>query len=106
MIAVAFNIITNLILIPPYGYQAAALTTIASEAVLLCRSRCCCAARWETIPWLGMVWRPVVAAAAMFVALALRLGRPADPGADRLRAGLRRWCCWCCDRSAPTNGRG
>ena len=33
-VAVLFNIVSNLLLIPQYGYRAAALTTIASEAVL------------------------------------------------------------------------
>jgi len=35
VLGVGFKLIANLILIPQYGYRAAALTTIASEAVLL-----------------------------------------------------------------------
>jgi len=71
VIAVAFNIITNLILIPPYGYRAAALTTIASEAVLFVPFALLLRGALGPIPWLHMVWRPGVAAAAMFAALAL-----------------------------------
>jgi O-antigen/teichoic acid export membrane protein len=71
VIAVGFNIISNLILIPPYGYRAAALTTIASEAVLFVPFALLLREALGSIPWVGIVWRPVVAAVAMFVALAL-----------------------------------
>ena len=69
--AVAFNIISNLILIPPFGYRAAALTTIASEAVLLIPFARLLHGALGTLPWWEMIWRPMVAAAVMFAALAV-----------------------------------
>ncbi|MFN8447151.1 MAG: flippase [Anaerolineae bacterium] len=74
VIAVSFNIISNLILIPPYGYQAAALTTIASEAVLFVPFALLLRSALGSIPWVSMVWRPVIAAVVMFGALALGWG--------------------------------
>jgi O-antigen/teichoic acid export membrane protein len=71
VIAVAFNIITNLILIPPYGYRAAALTTIASEAVLFAPFALLLRGALGSIPWFSIIWRPVLAAAVMFAALAV-----------------------------------
>ncbi len=71
VIAVTFNIVANLLLIPSYGYQAAALITIASEAVLLVPFARLLREPFGALPWLGMVWRPLVAAAVMFGVLAL-----------------------------------
>lgn len=66
IVAVLFNIITNIIFIPIYGFQAAAITTIFSELVLLIPFL------WlmnrgveQPISWLDLVWRPVVATIAM-----------------------------------------
>ena len=67
IIGVSFNIISNLILIPQYGYRAAALTTIASEAALLIPFALLLSSALGKIDWLGLVWRPAAAAAAMFV---------------------------------------
>ncbi len=71
VIAVTFNIVTNVVLIPLYGYRAAALTTIASEAVLLIPFARLLHGALGTLPWWGMIWRPIVAAAVMFAALAV-----------------------------------
>jgi O-antigen/teichoic acid export membrane protein len=64
-LALAFNIVANLVFIPRYGYQAAAATTIASEIFeglcfywYLRRSL-------GPVPWMGMLWRLGVSAAAM-----------------------------------------
>ena len=69
MIAVAFNIIANLLFIPQYGYQAAALITILSEAVLLVPFARLLHEAMGSLPWVGMVWRPIVAAVAMLLVL-------------------------------------
>ncbi len=66
VIAVSFNIITNLIFIPRYGYQAAAITTILSEMVLLTPFAVMMQSALGRLAWLDMVWRPVVAGAVMF----------------------------------------
>lgn len=71
VIAVSFNIITNLIFIPQYGYRAAALTTIASELLLLLPFVWLLRGALGPLPWLTIVSRPVGAAAAMFAVLAL-----------------------------------
>ncbi len=69
VIAVAFNIIANLIFIPPYGYQAAAIITILSEAVLLVPFARLLHEAMGSLPWVGMIWRPIVAAGAMLLVL-------------------------------------
>ncbi len=65
VIGVAFNLTTNLIFIPLYGYRAAAITTIFSEwsllipFYLLVRKNLC------HVPWVDVAWRPVIASAIM-----------------------------------------
>lgn len=71
IIAVTFNVVTNLIFIPQYGYQAAALTTIASELMLLLPFGWLMQRAMGRIDWLGILWRPVMAAAVMFGILLL-----------------------------------
>jgi O-antigen/teichoic acid export membrane protein len=73
IVAVLFNIITNLIFIPLYSFQAAAITTIFSELVLLIPFF------WlmnrgigQRVNWFGIIWRPIIATLAMgLVAFAL-----------------------------------
>lgn len=72
--AVGFNIISNLILIPPYGYRAAAVTTILSELALLIPFALLLRSEIGAINWLSMVGKPVLAAAVMFGVLALGWG--------------------------------
>ena len=71
LIATSFNIIVNLIFVPRYGFQAAALSTIASEAALLIPFL------WvlrREMPGLNlatageMLWRPTLAGAGMLLA--------------------------------------
>ncbi|MDQ6879024.1 MAG: flippase [Candidatus Dormibacteraeota bacterium] len=63
------NLVLNLILIPPFGYIAAAWTTVATEIVLVC------AGWWLTVRHLGQLhlpaasWRPVLAGLLMGAAL-------------------------------------
>ena len=105
VIAVAFNIIANLIFIPQYGYQAAAIITILSEAVLLVPFARLLHEAMGSLPWVGMIWRPIVAAGAML----LVSGGGLDVSSPCWRWSLPGWstlgCCWRCDRSAPTNSR-
>jgi O-antigen/teichoic acid export membrane protein len=68
-IAVTFNIVTNLLLIPRFGYPAAALTTIASEAVLLGVFARLMSLRVPGIDWLDLIWRPALAVGIMLAAL-------------------------------------
>ncbi|TVR20250.1 MAG: hypothetical protein EA396_10900 [Anaerolineaceae bacterium] len=71
VVAVTFNIVTNLIFIPRYGYQAAAVTTILSEIVLLLPFAVLMQSALGRLRWLDMVWRPVVAGAAMGAVIAV-----------------------------------
>ncbi len=71
VLAVSFNIVTNLLFVPQYGYQAAALTTIASEFMLLLPFGWLMHRALGRIGWLEIVWRPAVAAGLMFGVLLL-----------------------------------
>lgn len=69
VIAVTFNIVTNLIFIPIYGYQAAAVTTILSEMVLLIPFGVLLQRALGKLNWFGMVWRQASAGAVMLGAM-------------------------------------
>jgi O-antigen/teichoic acid export membrane protein len=69
--AVGFNIVTNLIFVPQYGYQAAAITTILSELVLFAAFARLMAAGIGGVGWLGVTWRAGAAGALMIAAVAL-----------------------------------
>jgi len=70
----AFNILSNLLLIPRYGYVAASAITALSEVALLIPFYYCVRKNLTTLPWVEMFWRPVVAAALMAVVLWLLSG--------------------------------
>lgn len=70
-LGVGFNIIANLLLIPTYGYRAAALITIASELMLLVPFALLLKSAIGAIPWGEIVWKPALGAAAMFAVCAL-----------------------------------
>ncbi|MCC6617106.1 MAG: oligosaccharide flippase family protein [Anaerolineae bacterium] len=65
VIGVSFNLITNLIFIPQYGFQAAAITTIFSELALLIPFAILMQRSIGKIDWLDLVWRPFLATGAM-----------------------------------------
>lgn len=62
---VSFNIVTNLLFVPIYGFQAAAVTTILSELVLLIAFYQLLRQALGAISWLELVWRPSVAGLVM-----------------------------------------
>lgn len=65
-VAVSFNIITNLIFIPIYSFYAAAVTTILSELILLIPfAYLMQRGIGESIDWLNIVWRPILATLLM-----------------------------------------
>ncbi|GAB4529913.1 MAG: hypothetical protein OHK0046_50140 [Anaerolineae bacterium] len=68
-VAVSFNIITNLIFIPIYGYRAAAITTIMSEMVLLIPFGLLLQRALGRLNWVDMVWRPLTAGTAMLAVM-------------------------------------
>lgn len=65
LVAVSFNLITNLVFMPAYGYRAAAVITIFSELVLLVLVYLYLRPVMGRVPWFLMLWRPVVATALM-----------------------------------------
>jgi O-antigen/teichoic acid export membrane protein len=65
IIGVTFNVVANLILIPRYGYQAAAVTTVFSEWALLIPFYYSIRKNLCHVPWLSIAWRPTLAAAVM-----------------------------------------
>ncbi|MFQ5614105.1 MAG: oligosaccharide flippase family protein [Anaerolineae bacterium] len=69
IIGVVFNLVTNLIFIPLYGYRAAAVTTVLSEWALLIPFYYAVRKNLGAVPWLDVVWRPALAATAMAAAL-------------------------------------
>ncbi|MBN8593427.1 MAG: oligosaccharide flippase family protein [Anaerolineae bacterium] len=76
-IAVSFNIITNLIFIPAYGYRAAALTTIASELLMLVLWGWMLTGAIGQVAWVRILWKSVAATLSMIVVLLI--GWPIQP---------------------------
>jgi len=74
VIGVAFNLTANLIFIPMYSYQAAAVIAILSEIVLLIPFYYCVRRYLAAIPWLSIVWRPALASALMGAVMGLLRG--------------------------------
>ncbi|MDX1993906.1 MAG: oligosaccharide flippase family protein [bacterium] len=69
-VAVTFNIVTNIILIPHYGYVAAALTTIASELVLFVAFGLLLRREMGGLAWTSILPRPVIAGLGMLAVVA------------------------------------
>jgi len=69
LIAVVFNVGANLLLIPPFGYPAAAAITIASELVLFVPFYRCVRQHLGPLPLVPLFWRPALAALGMGVVL-------------------------------------
>lgn len=65
VVAVVFNVVTNLIFIPTYGYAAAAITTILSELVLFIPFVLLLQGAVGSIPWFSMLWKPAAAGVVM-----------------------------------------
>ena len=68
-IGVGFNLLANLIFVPLYSYQAAAIITILSEIVLLGVFLYYLAPKMPQVGWLGLLWRPILLTVLMGVAV-------------------------------------
>ena len=68
-LAVGFNIIANLLFIPAFTYTTAAVTTILSEVLLLVVFDYYLRQRLPGLNWPRFTWRPLLATAAMIVAM-------------------------------------
>jgi O-antigen/teichoic acid export membrane protein len=60
VVGASFNLVANLLLIPTFSYQAAAVTTILSEIVLLLPFYYGVRKHLSPIPWVGLAWRPLL----------------------------------------------
>jgi O-antigen/teichoic acid export membrane protein len=69
LIGVGFNVITNLMFIPQYGYVAAAVTTILSEIVLLSVFAYYLRPKMAQVGWFKMLWRPTAVALLMLAGM-------------------------------------
>ncbi len=69
VIGVTFNLVANLLFIPRYSYQAAAVNTILSEIALLLPFYYCLRQNLGRIPWGRVAWQPAAAAGAMALAM-------------------------------------
>jgi len=67
--AVLFNLAANLLFIPAYGFQAAAIATIASEVVLFLPFIYILRGKLTDVRVLSLLWRPLIALAAMLLVL-------------------------------------
>ena len=74
LIGVGFNVVSNLIFIPRYGYAAAAVVTVLSEVALLIPFYYCVRKNLTPLPWLDVYRRPCLAGAAMCGAMWLLRG--------------------------------
>ncbi|MCB8945425.1 MAG: oligosaccharide flippase family protein [Ardenticatenaceae bacterium] len=70
-IAVAFNIITNLIFLPMFSYRAAAITTVLSEVVLLLLFHYYLRQKMAGVQWGQLLVRPLSLTAIMVAAMFL-----------------------------------
>jgi O-antigen/teichoic acid export membrane protein len=73
-LGVTFNIVANLVAIPLFSYQGAAVVTILSELVLLIPFYYAVRKHLGPLPWLSLFWQPAVASAAMAVVMWLLRG--------------------------------
>lgn len=65
LIGVVFNITANLLVIPAYSYQGAAVVTILSELVLLVPFYYAVRKHLGPLPWISLFWQPTLASAVM-----------------------------------------
>ncbi|HSH02230.1 MAG TPA: oligosaccharide flippase family protein [Anaerolineae bacterium] len=77
LVGVIFNTVANLILLPTFSYQGAAVTTILSEIILLVMFNIYLRARFPAINWIKLTGRlvtaTVVTAVVIFLTLPLHL---------------------------------
>lgn len=73
---VLFNVVANLLLIPRFGYVAAAVTTILSELILMIPFYALVRRHVGRVPWPALFARPLLATGAMLIVswLLVRVG--------------------------------
>jgi len=76
VIGVTFNVIGNLIAIPLFSYQGAAVVTILSELALLIPFYYAVRKHLGQLPWVSLAWQPVLASLVMAGVMWLLWGIP------------------------------
>ncbi len=69
LIGVTFNVAANLVAIPLFSYRGAAVVTIFSELALLLPFYYAVRKHLGPLPWLSLLWQPLLASAVMAAAL-------------------------------------
>ncbi len=91
VVALAVNVALNLALVPAYGVDAAAAVALGSEALILAGGWLLVRRRLGLTPRLRLLWRALVAAAAMAAVLVWLRERDAGaarPGRRRVYAAV------------------
>jgi O-antigen/teichoic acid export membrane protein len=76
LIGATFNIVANLLVIPVFSYQGAAVVTILSEIVLLVPFYYAVRKHLGPLPWISLFWQPAAASAIMAVVMWFLRGMP------------------------------
>ncbi len=76
LIGVTFNVIANLIAIPLFSYQGAAVVTILSEVALLIPFYWAVRKYLGPLPWVSLLWQPALASLVMAGVMWLLRGIP------------------------------
>jgi O-antigen/teichoic acid export membrane protein len=76
IVSTALNIVVNLILVPRFGFRAAAVMTVATEAVLVGQYLWLLRGLVGQFSWRSLLARPLLAAVGMGAVVALPLGLP------------------------------
>jgi O-antigen/teichoic acid export membrane protein len=79
VLAVVFNLVANLLVVPSYGYLGAAAITVATEVVVLAPLLWLLRRAVGPLGMAGVAWRPVVAATLMALTVAATAGLGAWP---------------------------
>lgn len=74
VLGVVFNVVGNLLMIPTFGYLGAAVVTILSEFSLLIPFYWSVKRHVGHVPWLDLIWRPLLAVLVMGIAMHLLIG--------------------------------
>ncbi|MFW5940749.1 MAG: oligosaccharide flippase family protein [Chloroflexota bacterium] len=69
MVAVAVNVVANLLFLPQFSFRAAAVTTIVSEIVLLAIFNIYLRQSMPAVGWQRLLWRPLAITAFMGAAM-------------------------------------
>ena len=65
LIAISFNVVLNIVLIPRFGIVGAAIATVVAEAIWFALLRYYFSKSVTTVRWMSVLWRPVVSGCAM-----------------------------------------